>query len=113
MHLDACEFEKNIYCFVNHSLYTANLLTSPLLIQALRLPIDHPTEALGCLPDLLAILTLLPYLGGVHDGALVVECCDRLMQTGALDKVDQVRGDMGWCGKYGAEHFLSLLKLHR
>ncbi len=38
---------------------------------------EHPNVAKECLQELLAILTLLPYLGGVHDAGLVVQVRSR------------------------------------
>ena len=46
--------------------------------QALRLALDNPEAAEASVKQLLEIVGHLPYLGMVHDGALVLDACDQL-----------------------------------
>ena len=69
----------------------------PVNAQALRLPLDYPDAARDSFEDLLDILKLLPYLGGVHDGGVVVQSCEALclVAEDVDDVVAQVTGDGG------------------
>ncbi len=74
-----------ILCFMPALLHPLSHLHP--YMQALQLHILCEDAMDDCWPDLVEILSYLPYLGCIHDGPIVVSACDK------LTAMAQKRGD--------------------